>query len=142
MRISFKEKSEWFVLVSLVLVYGNYFAQVLPNRGPEVAATDMARFVGAIVTLVILQIVGQALLATANRREIARGVQHDERDTMIDLRASRVGSYALATGVLLALLTALQVPGNFAFVHVLFGSWVVSQALEIATRLLLYRRGV
>jgi hypothetical protein len=35
----------------------------------------------------------------------------------------------------------LKVPGNFACVHVLFGALVLSHALEVATRIVLYRRG-
>lgn len=141
MPMSFREKSQWIVLVTVVAVYAAYFADVLPGHGADVAPADMARFGGAVALLVVLQVVGQAVLGIAARRELAQGVQHDERDTRIDLRASRISSHVLAAGVVAALVVALQVPGNFAFVHVLFGALVLSHACEVAVRLVLYRRG-
>jgi len=141
MPMSFREKSQWVVLVTVVAVYAGYFADVLPGHGANVAPTDVARFACAVAALVVLQIVGQTALSIASRRELAQGLQHDERDTRIDLRASRISSHVLAVGVVTALVVALQVPGNFAFVHVLFGALVLSHACEVATRIALYRRG-
>ena len=141
MPMSFREKSQWVVLVTVVAVYASYFADVLPGHGADVAPGDIARFGCAVAALVMLQIVGQAVLAAASRRELARGLQQDERDTRIDLRASRISSHVLAVGVVTALVIALQVPGNFVFVHVLFGALVLSHACEVATRIVLYRRG-
>lgn len=141
MPMSFREKSQWVALAAVLLVYVPYFVRALPGHGVDVAPVDVARFVGAVVALVVLQVVGQALLAIANRREAARGLQHDERDTLIDLRASRASLYVLAVGVFAALSTALTVPGNFAFMHVLFGFWVLSHLVQVVTRLALYRRG-
>jgi len=48
----------------------------------------------------------------------------------------------LATGVFLALCTALLTNGNFLFMHVLLAFWVLAQLAEIGSRLFLYRRGV
>lgn len=142
MPMSFREKSQWIVLLTVALVYGSYFARMLPAHGPDVAASDVARFAVAVVALVVLQVIGQALLAVADRREAARGRQHDERDTRIDLHASRIALHVLAVGVFAALSTALAVRGNFAFMHVLFGAWVLSHLAQVATRLVLYRRGL
>ena len=141
MPVSFREKSQWIVLVALVVAYARYFAHVLPDHGPDVAPGDIRLFIGAVVTLVILQVAGHVLLAIATRREVARGVQRDERDRLVDLRAGRVGAHVLAVAVVTALSTALLVPGNFAFMHVLFGGWVLAHVVEIATGLVLYRRG-
>jgi len=141
MPMSFREKSQWVVLVTVVAVYASYFADVLPNHGADVAPGDMARFAYAVALLVVLQVVGHVLLSIASRRELAHGLQRDERDLRIDLRASRLSSHLLAVGVFAALIVALQVPGNFAFVHVLFAALVLSHACEVAARIVLYRRG-
>jgi hypothetical protein len=141
MPMSFREKSQWVVLVTVVAVYASYFADVLPGHDADVAPADMARFGYAVASLVVLQVIGHIVLSIASRRELAQGLQHDERDTRIDLRASRISSHVLAAGVFVALAVALQVRGNFAFVHVLFGALVLSHALEVATRIVLYRRG-
>lgn len=140
--MSSNEKSQWFVLVTVVVVYTGYFLDVVPGHGRDVAMTDVARFVAAVISLVMLQVAGHVVLAIADRRALARGMQRDERDTLIELRASRLASHVLAVGAFIALSVALQVPGNFAFIHVLFGSLVLSHVCELATRIVLYRRGV
>lgn len=141
MPMSFREKSQWIVIAALVAVYGAYFVAALPAAGRDVAPADMGRFVLAVLALVLVQAAGHALLAIAARRELARGVQRDERDAWIDLRGTRVGAHVLAVGVFAALCTALWVPGNFAFMHVLLAFWVASHMAGAATQLVLYRRG-
>ena len=141
MPMSFREKSQWVALLAVVVVFAQYFARVLPVHGADVAPQHVARFVAAIIALVLVQIVGQAVLAAANRRDAARGVQQDERDRLIDLRAARISLHVLGVAVFTALVTAMTVPGNFAVVHVLFGGWVLAQAVELGARIALYRRG-
>ncbi|GAB1596927.1 hypothetical protein [Lysobacter claricitrinus] len=141
MPVSFEEKSQWLVLIALVVVYGGYFAHILPGHGANVGPGDMALFCVAVAALVALQVAGHIVLAIASRRELSRGVQRDERDTRIDLRAGRIASYLLATGVFVSLAVALMIPGNFAFVHVLFGSLVLSNICDAGARIALYRRG-
>lgn len=141
MPVSMREKGQWALLLTVAFVYGQYYARVLPGHGPDVAVSDVVLFIGAVVSLVLLQVVGHVLLAIVDRDAARRGVERDERDALIDLRASRVGYHVLAVGVVAALSTALAVPGNFAFVHVLFGGWVLSSLAETATRLFFYRRG-
>lgn len=141
MPVSFEEKSQWLVLIAMVVVYGGYFAAVVPGHGPNVGPGEIALFGCAVAALIALQVAGHVVLAIAGRRELALGIQRDERDVRIDLRACRIASYMLAVGVFAALTTAILVPGNFAFVHVLFGSLVISTVCESAARIALYRRG-
>lgn len=142
MNLSFREKSLWLLLLSLLAVFGVYFATVLPARSADVAPVHVVNFVAMLVVLVVVQVAGHAILAIASRRELAATVQSDERDTLIHLRSSRLASYVLATGVFCSLCLALWVPGNFAFMHALLAFWVAAQATEIASQLVLYRRGV
>lgn len=141
MPASFEEKSQWLVLFALVIVYGGYFMRVLPGHGVDVGPTDVVQFGCAVALLVAIQVVGHVLLAISSRRELARGVSTDERDTLIALRANRVSSYVLATGVFASLALALGVPGNFVFTHTLFAALVLSTIVDAAMRIALYRRG-
>ena len=86
--------------------------------------------------LVIMQIVGHIVIAIVDRR-----TETDERDRLIELKGTRNAAYVLATGVFLALCTALLTEGNFVFTHVLLGFWVLAQMMEIGSQLFLYRRG-
>lgn len=140
MSLSFREKSLWLMLVSLVLVFGLYFASVLPGHGVDMQAAQLVRFAVMIGWLVVLQIIGHVVIAVSTRRQLAHRVQEDERDRMIGLKGTRNGSWVLSVGMVAAMATALMVEGNFAFMHVLLAFWVLAQLVETASQLVLYRR--
>lgn len=139
--MSFNEKSLWLLLLALLGGFGWYFARVLPGHGANVTSAQVVLFVVMLGLVGISQIVGQALLAIAHRRELGQRIQRDERDGLIALRGSRIGAHVLATGAFAALCAALLIPGNFAFTHTLLAFWVLAQAVEYAVQLFLYRRG-
>ena len=140
MSMSFHEKSLWVTLAALVLAFGGYFYSIyvtVPTMtAKDVPAEQAGLFVAASVVLVVLLVAGQVVLALIDRRADA-----DERDKSIELRGARYGSYVLATGVFLALCIALITEGNAAMAHVLIGAWVLAQAVEIISQLVIYRRG-
>jgi len=136
LNLSFQEKSLWFMFVSLVAAFGFYFTTVLPTATLDVMPHQVMVFVLAVGLLVIMQIVGHIVIAIVDRHSAT-----DERDRLIGLKSTRNAAYVLATGVFLALCAALVMQGNFVFMHVLLGAWVLAQLVEIASQLYLYRRG-
>lgn len=137
MGVSFQEKSLWVLFVGLILGFGFYFIVVLPTNSANLLSYHVVLFVVAVVMLVITQIVGHSVIAALDQK-----TKTDERDRLIELKGTRNGAYVLATGVFLALCTALATEGNFIFAHVLLGFWVLAQLVEIGSQLFLYRRGV
>jgi hypothetical protein len=137
MGLSFQEKSLWLVFVSLIGVFGFYFATVLPAQAPDVMPHQIVLFGMAVVMLVITQIVGHIAIAIVDRRATT-----DERDRLIGLTGTRNAAYVLATGVFVSLCVALITDGNFMFTHVLLGFWVLAQLVETGSQLFLHRRGV
>lgn len=86
--------------------------------------------------MLLVQITGGAAIA------IVDGWQEpDERDRSIEAQATRYGSSALATGVYVALWSALLIKGNAVMAHILLGAWMVAQMVETVARLVHYRRG-
>jgi hypothetical protein len=136
MSLSFQEKSLWLMFVALIAGFGFYFVTVLPADAANVAPQQVVLFTLAVVLLVIVQIVGHVAIAIVDRR-----TETDERDRLIGLKGTRNAAYVLATGVFLALCAALVTEGNFVYTHVLLGSWVLAQLVEIGSQLFLYRRG-
>ncbi len=134
--LSFQEKSLWLMFLSLVGVFGFYFATVLPAHTLDVQPGQIARFVMVVVWLVVLQVVGNILIVVVDRR-----TQTDERDRLIGLKGARNGGFVLATGAFFALCAAVLTRGNFVFTHVLLAFWVLAQLVEIGSQLTLYRRG-
>jgi len=133
---TFQQKRLWLMLAGLGACFGAYFAAVLPARTSVVLPDQMALFVAAIVALVLIQIAGHVAIAIVDRRQ-----ETDERDRLIELLGSRIAAWVLATGVFASLCVALVADGNFAFTHLLLGSWVLAEMVGIAAKLILYRRG-
>ena len=136
MDLSFREKSLWLMFVTLAACFGFYFVTVLPAGAADVLPQQVILFIVAIVLLVIVQVVGHILIAIVDRRD-----ETDERDRLIELKGTRNAAYVLATGVFLSLCAAMVTDGNFVFTHLLLGSWVLAQLVEIGSQLFLYKRG-
>jgi hypothetical protein len=141
MPISFHEKSLWVSLAGLLLAFGGYFYSAYLTVLPTTAAKNVlpqqaGLFIAATVVLVVLLVAGHVVVALLDRR-----VETDERDRSIELRGGRYGSYVLATGVFVALCTSLMTEGNAVMAHVLLGSWVLAQGVEIVSQLVMYRHG-
>ncbi len=146
MNLSFREKSLWVMLVSLIGAFGMYFTGAVnwyrtsagstPGAPVDVMPSQVGLFVVAVVVIVVAAIIGHALVAIADRR-----TGTDERDAVIALKGTRNGACVLASGVFLALCGALVTDGNFVVTHVLLASWVLAQLVEIASQLVLQRRG-
>ncbi|MEZ5455855.1 MAG: hypothetical protein R3F04_07050 [Lysobacteraceae bacterium] len=141
MSMSFQEKSLWVSLAGLVLAFGGYFYSAYVTILPTPAAKDVlpqqaGLFIAATVLLVVLLVAGHVVIALLDRR-----TETDERDRLIELRGGRYGSFVLATGVFLTLCTSLVTEGNAVMAHVLLGSWVLAQGVEIISQLVMYRRG-
>lgn len=136
MNLTFKEKSLWLTAATLLIGLGFYFVLALGTHrsGINVMPQHVVFFALAVVLLVLTQIIGHVLIALTDRDAAT-----DERDRAIALRATRNGAYVLACGVFFALVTAVVTEGNFLFVHVLLGFWLVAQLAEIGSQLYLYR---
>lgn len=142
MDLSFQEKSLWLLFLGLIAVFGLYFASVLPPESPRVGPEQVVLFGLLVVLLVVFQVVAHVVVAIADRRSLVQGkYPTDERDNTIELKGIRNGAIVLVTGVFLSICVALVTEGNFFFTHALLAFWVLSQLVEIGSRLILYRRG-
>jgi hypothetical protein len=65
----------------------------------------------------------------------------DERERLIDLKAARIGFYALVTGVLLSMLL-VHVHGNpWGGLHAMMLAVLLAWAIKFAGEIVYYRRG-
>lgn len=135
MGMSFEEKSLWVRLAGLLAGVALYVRVVAGQQGADLGPQHLAAFALALAGLVVVVVIGQIVVALVDRRQAT-----DERDRAIRLRASSLGAQVLAVGVFAALCAAVLVKGNFLFVHVLLGSWVLAQLVELGAQLFLYRR--
>ncbi len=137
MPISYREKSLGLVTLALILVYGHYFARVLPGHGANLTADHGWLLVGTVVSTIVLIIIGQIALAIVDTPE-----REDERDRQIALSAANAKSVVLAVGIIAAIAAAVLLAGNFWLVQVLLLSLVLSEIVDTVIQLYQYRRGV
>lgn len=136
--MSFREKSAWITLISVLLSFGVYFGAIITGR--VYGFHSLYLLVGCVAALVLLQFVlGRIAVLTTPSAE--RQVQ-DERELLIQGRSHSLGYY-----VLTMLSLALFVPvhfghsaidmANFALLNVVLTTLAVS-----AAQIIMFRRGV
>ena len=133
-------------LLGVVIMFSSYFVYVFANL--EDITGGLQRFLGAVIALVIVEIIVHSL-AAAQRAE----GRYDERDKAIQRAASRWGYGVMAVGIWLvigqlALGMIFQQAwinsyfSGYLLANVLFMVFIVSELANITSRLLYYRRGL
>lgn len=139
--MTFKGKVTAVMLVTLVIVYGGYFLQLLleARTTPVEDIAYQAGLLAVVVVLVVLSIVGISVLAALARREASE--DEDERDRLIEMRGDQVGGYVLAVGALVGLgLAMVEVP-YFWIANAILAGLVLSEIGKAIVMLVAYRRG-
>ena len=138
--MSFREKSAWITFV-LLLAFGIYFGDVAvhildPTR-PH--ANYLLLFVLLVVAIVVLEIITHAAIAFRSPREAQTPI--DERERLIELRATRPAFYVLLVGAFLSVGTIHMGASTWVLAHcVLFAIWM-AELTRYGSQLYHYRRG-
>ena len=138
MEMSFREKSAWISVLLIVAVFGPYFWLV--GR----SLTGMAHVHGGtqfalILLFVVLEIVLHVAIAVQSPRD-ARAPK-DERETLIDLKATRSAFYVLFGGALLSIFTMHFRVNVWMLSQFVLFSIVVAELVKFARQIVLFRRG-
>ena len=137
--MSFREKSAWITLISVLACFGVYFGSLAAGAVAAPSFATLHLLLACVVALVALQLALHAIAARLTPRD-ARAPR-DEREMLIQLRAHAIGYYVLIAGVL-----SLAIPGhmdistidllNFALLALVVAALVVS-----ASQIVMFRRG-
>jgi len=154
MNMSFREKSIWISLISTLLIFGNYFLNVISLGGlPEEAAKAAALGLSlrAIFLIVIVEIIFQGMLAVSNRKAAELGA--DERDKLFAYKGNNFGYTVLAIGVFISLGGSVLLEINPEFIaqsnllkvplltaHILLLSLIFSEVVRFSAQLYYHRR--
>ena len=137
--MSFREKSAWVTLIAIVLVFLFYFTHVPRLFDPDPGEWQLFVIGVAIAAFIVIEVLAQIVLYLRFPKD-AR-TPKDERERLIDLRATRLAAYVYVIGTFLAILTPHHGASGFAVgVFVLF-AFVIAEIVNYATRIVLYRRG-
>ena len=155
MDMSFREKSIWISLVSTILIFGDYFLNLLSLSGFPVDVAKSAAlglFLRSIFFIIVVEIVFQGMLALSNRKAAELGA--DERDKLFEYKGNNIGYTVLVIGVFITLGRIVFLELNPEFIqdsgllnipfltaHILLFSFILSEVLRFSGQLYYYRSG-
>lgn len=138
--MSFREKSAWITLLTVLLCFGAYFGAIFTGWVSVEGFPSMHLLLACVAVLIVLQIVlGRIAAATTPKDGRAPA---DERETLIQHRARSLGYYVLMGFSLTLFLpvhfghSAIQI-ANFALLGVVLTTLAVAGA-----EIVMFRRGV
>jgi hypothetical protein len=140
--MSFREKTAWVSFVLLVAMFGAYFtyiAMVLAG----VARNRFALFLLVLAAFVALEVTLRFAIATQAPRDAQ--TPKDEREQLIELKATRTAFYVLLVSAFASIGTMhlrLRDPGDHAWLmmQAILFSIVLAEAVKFARQIVLFRR--
>jgi hypothetical protein len=137
---SFREKSAWISFFSFLVVFGIYFGNVLLVLLGHTSARGTQRlFFTLLVVLVAVEVLLHALVAARSPREAL--TPKDERERLIELKATRIAFFVLVGGALLAIATTHHGAGTWVLAHCVLFAVVVAELVRFGSQIVFYRRG-
>ena len=154
MNMSFREKSIWISLIATLLIFGDYFLNVislgvLPADAAKTAALGLS--LRALFLIVIVEIIFQGMLAVSNRKAAELGA--DERDKLFEYKGNNFGYTVLVIGVFITLGRIVFLEINPEFIeqtngltiplltaHILLLSFIFSEVVRFSAQLYYHRR--
>jgi hypothetical protein len=137
--MSFREKSAWITLVTVLACFGVYFASVVSGGVGPRGVDRFHLLLLCVAGLVLLQVVLHATALRLSGKD--ERAPRDEREQLIQSRSHTVGYYVLMVSVL-----ALGVPGHLGrgpidlLTFALLGVVVAALAVS-ASQIVMLRRG-
>lgn len=144
--MSFREKSAWISLLSIVIPFGFYFAALGQSMHSHAGGSHHGgvHLFGVFVACVLLQIAIQVVLhiaATVQAPKDAR-LAKDERERLIELKATRIAFFVLMVGVLLVAASLHVGAGGFLMCNGILLSLVLAETVKYSGQIVYFRRGV
>ncbi len=140
--MSFREKSAWITLITLIVLTLFYLTHLPPAWLLEPPGGFMFHVLTiGVAAFVVIEIVAHVIVAIRAPRDAQ--APRDERERLIALKATSIAAYVYAV---------LSLGSGFTLVHlgasaigVCFGvflSFIVAEIVNYAARIVYYRRGV
>jgi len=137
--MSFREESAWISFVSIALVFFTYFAKVVVVRAGRRSGDSFHVFLVLLVALVVLEVVLHVAIARQSPR--AARTPKDERERLIDMKATRLAFPVLLVGAFAAMGTMHLDAGRWVMAHVLLVGVVLAELTRFGAQIVYHRRG-
>jgi hypothetical protein len=140
-QMSFREKSAWISFVVIALVFGVYFARILRVLPRALGGGgDSIHFFFVLGAALILFEVGLHLAIKIQSPQEAR-TPKDERDRLIDMKATRLAFPVLLVGTFAAIFTLHLAVSRGVIINVMLAAVVVAQLTRFGAQIVYHRRG-
>ncbi len=153
--MSYQESKSLTNIFSSIIITGIYTLIVYQRYlNGNVDTTDIFRF-WAIVILIFIPIsivariiimiifsIGTAIVQTAQGEEAEVMDVIDERDKLIELKATKISLIIFSLGFILALVTQVINMNNHVFFITLIGAGVITEIVSELFTIIYYRKGV
>jgi hypothetical protein len=141
--MSFREKSAWITLITLILVsaaWATHFPWGRPfTLAPEPNPFLFHTLVLATVTFVVVVVVAHVVVAIRAPREASAPA--DERERLIGLKATRFAAYVYATLSLSSVFLIHLGANQIGIAYFVLASFVIAEVVSCVARIVYHRRG-
>ena len=135
--MSFREKTAWISMLSMAGIYFFYFWSVI--RHHEHGAVHVGGLLETVIALVVVQTVLTIAVAIFSPKEA--NAPMDEREKLIELRATRFAYAGLATGIAMACFFGAFHPPIVFNTNSLLFILVTAEIMRSGCQIIQYRRG-
>jgi hypothetical protein len=141
--MSFREKSAWIILVTLVVLTVAYLIH-MPRPftlSPAPGGEMFHMLMHMLATFVSVVVIGHVVIAIMSPRD-AR-TPRDERERLINLKATAVAAYVFMFLSLGGVFVAMHIVGTneIGLSYLLLFSFIIAEIVNYALRVYYYRRG-
>ena len=137
--MSFREKSAWVTLISILLVSVLYFLHLPVPYGHPPAPWMFHATVACIGVFIIIEVIAHFILYLRYPRD-AR-TPKDERERLIDLRATCIAAYVYVVGTFMAVATIHHGGTGLTVAYGVLLAFTVAEIVNYSLRIYYYRRG-
>jgi len=140
--MSFREKSAWASIATFLVIFGVYFWEMADVivAGETETYPYYSLLVGFVIASIVVEIILQAIVAARVPDEA--NAARDEREKLIDLKATYIAFYVLVIGALAAAGAIAWDIQPFYTANGLFLTVVVTEVVKYAGEIVYFRRGV
>ena len=137
--MSFREKSAWITLAAIALVCLMFFSHGPGVFVPEPGAATFPILIYCFLVFIAIEIIAHIAVAARSPKDAV--APKDEREQLIDLKATRIAAYVYVAGTFVAVLTLNLGAGGKAVGYFVVLAFVLAELVSNTARIVYYRRG-
>ena len=142
----FREKSAWISLVTMLVVFGAFFGAVAGDVLPASGVPTVHYLILSVLAVIVLQLVLKLVARSLAQADAAS--PKDERERLIELKATRIAFYVLVGAVLLGVFLVIHTPvaggpfpGSPRLGLAMVACIVLADVVRSAAQIVYFRRG-